>query len=508
MRSASRASSSRRAANARRRSSCESGISSTRRRGAGHGLDAAEHRKELREGEDVARQDLLGFRRRKPLQVLAEGVDQAVERLVGHRLALVAAPWQHDRAGRAARSEEAAHERGLAGARRAVQANDRRRRPRGSLERRSAAAARCSPAADERGARRGGGAGATVGSRSRTARRRGAPGSPCPAGAPGRLSAQQVDAERVEVVRQPGHEVAGAPAASLCRLSHIISMKLPLNGSWPVSASKSMTPRLYQSVASRQRTARSPAPATCTPGFRRPRCVRLRSRDGKVGDQAEVEQDHAALARDEDVGRLDVAVELAGAVQSPDPRDHLPHGLAEPVRIERRRSHGVRILRRLERQGHQVAARRRSGPCPGSGRCGGLGRGLGPLHGIHGLRKRRPRTYSRKLTPSMSSIVKNHWSLVARSSCSRTRFGCEMSARARNSRLNRKSASHVAVAQSLEGHACVALPVERLIDDTETSGAEAPLNLKALGPAETPVPGRGSWPSALSRVNRGDFGDD
>ena len=52
-----------------------------------------------------------------------------------------------------------------------------------------------------------------------------------------------------------------------------------------------------------------------------------------------------------------------------------------------------------------------------------------------------PRTYSRKLTPSISSMVKNHWSSRARSSCRRTRFVCARSARARNSLFSRKSAS-------------------------------------------------------------------
>ena len=103
--------------------------------GACHGLDAAEHGKELRERENVSREDLLGFGRRKLLQVLAEGVDQAVEGLVGDGLALVAASRQHDGAGPTRALQETARKGGLAGAGRAVQADDRGGARAGGIER-------------------------------------------------------------------------------------------------------------------------------------------------------------------------------------------------------------------------------------------------------------------------------------------------------------------------------------------------------------------------------------
>src|SRR5262249_12336154 len=65
--------------------------------GASDGLDAAQDRKEACQREDVARKDLVDLGCRKLLEKLAEGVDQAVERLVGNGLALVAAPRQRHR---------------------------------------------------------------------------------------------------------------------------------------------------------------------------------------------------------------------------------------------------------------------------------------------------------------------------------------------------------------------------------------------------------------------------
>ena len=181
-------------------------------------------------------------------------------------------------------------------------------------------------------------------------------------------------------------------------------------------------------------------------------------------------------------------MKLAGAVQSPDPRDHLSHGLAEPVRIERRRSHGVRILRRLERQGHQVAggvAR----DVPGGGRCGGPGRGLGPLHGIHGLRKRSA-AHVLEEVDAVDQLHREEPLILVREKLVQpdevrvgdVGEGPELA-------LQPEERLDVAVAESLEGHHLVALPVERLIDDAETSSAEAPLDLKALGPAEDLFPG-------------------
>ena len=114
--SARRANSSRRAPTARRRSSCESGISGPlppRPRDRFHPL---EDRKEPGQREDVARKERLGLVRGKSPQVLRQRVDQAVEGLVRHGLPLVAAPREDDAAGLPLGEvlQEAADERALA----------------------------------------------------------------------------------------------------------------------------------------------------------------------------------------------------------------------------------------------------------------------------------------------------------------------------------------------------------------------------------------------------------
>ena len=58
-----------------------------------------QHREHLRQQRDVLWQQRTRFLGRQLRQVTAERVDQAVERLVAHRLLLVTAPRQHQRLG-------------------------------------------------------------------------------------------------------------------------------------------------------------------------------------------------------------------------------------------------------------------------------------------------------------------------------------------------------------------------------------------------------------------------
>ncbi len=91
------------------------------RRGAVDGVDAQEHGEDAGQRLDVGRDELQGLLLREGSQVLRERVDEAVDALVGHALALVAAALEHH--GAVALGdvvEEAMEERALAHARGAV----------------------------------------------------------------------------------------------------------------------------------------------------------------------------------------------------------------------------------------------------------------------------------------------------------------------------------------------------------------------------------------------------
>jgi hypothetical protein len=84
---------------------------------------------------------------------------------------------------------------------------------------------------------------------------------------------------------------------------------------------------------------------------RRPDQRPVRAAD--LGDQPEIDEHHARLVRDEDVRRLDVAVEPVSGVQRGDPLRELRERRAEPVLVARRadvgsKVHGVEHLHREE----------------------------------------------------------------------------------------------------------------------------------------------------------------
>ena len=84
-------------------------------------VDPLEHREHLRQQRHVVGQQPVDHVRRQLAQVAAERVDQAVERLVAHRLLLVAAPRQHQRLrSRVQGVDEVVDDRALAHARRPV----------------------------------------------------------------------------------------------------------------------------------------------------------------------------------------------------------------------------------------------------------------------------------------------------------------------------------------------------------------------------------------------------
>lgn len=60
-----------------------------------------------------------------------------------------------------------------------------------------------------------------------------------------------------------------------------------------------------------------------------------------TGDEAEIENDNAAVGFDQNVGGLDVAMELAGGVDGGDAEGQLVKGIGEAVEIDDRRSCGA-----------------------------------------------------------------------------------------------------------------------------------------------------------------------
>ena len=166
-------------------------------------------------------------------------VDHAVERLVRHRLALVAAPGEDHarRRGRAARATKRRDQRALADARLALDEHRHRaagaRAPRSArrstreLARRGRRTARRRGRARRRGARR------RVGCRRRAAR-----STSAPSGAPRRVDAQQLDAQRVEIRRaRPARASRGGGGSRAACAISTSQRRRRRTGSRPVSAS-------------------------------------------------------------------------------------------------------------------------------------------------------------------------------------------------------------------------------------------------------------------------------
>ena len=144
-------------------------------------------------------------------------------------------------------------------------------------------------------------------------------------------------------------------------------------------------------------------------------------RDGlaQLADEAEVEEDHAPRRGDQDVRGLDVAVQLARGVQG---ADALSAAAAAPGGGAP--SGPGRGWRRAARSGCRESGSSDPEPKPESDEdparrnasiCGVVGDEK-PLDPLDPPEDPTPRTWSRKATPSMSSMVKNHCSPSASSS--------------------------------------------------------------------------------------------
>jgi hypothetical protein len=110
----------------------------------------------------------------------------------------------------------------------------------------------------------------------------------------------------------------------------MISTDFPANGLCPVRDSYSITPKLYQSLASETRQT------VCSGDVveRRPSPCLIVAVRSTFGHEAEVEQDDAIGPGHQHVGRLDIAVQLPGRVQRADSGRGLSEGRPQPDDVD------------------------------------------------------------------------------------------------------------------------------------------------------------------------------
>jgi hypothetical protein len=286
----------------------------------GDGLDAPQHGEQPCQRVHVARQQLRCFLGGQAHHVAAERVDDVVERLVRHRLALVAAPAQDDRV--VVLDElvgEAAHQRALAHARQPVHEHGDRLALLRLLERHAQRLQVC-VAPDEElavlagvGGRLGVEDGRRCGVARQVAQDLGA------AGAAPRVTPQQVAAELIEVVGDAADHLRRRDRLELLLLAQDLehgSVERQLSserfvqdgaGAVPVAGRRD---RLAGGLLGRHIGGRAEHAAPDGAVL----VLRLGRDDRLVADQAEVEHDDASLGRDQHVARLDVAMQLAGVV--------------------------------------------------------------------------------------------------------------------------------------------------------------------------------------------------
>ena len=297
----------------------------------GDGIDPPQHGEDARQRSDVAGHQALGLVAVQPPEVPGQRVDQRVDRLVGDRFLLVAPAAQDDRLAAFQQSlEEPREQRALAGARPAVDEHGAGPAAADGGERK-VELGELRLAADEQPRPRGrpGCAG-----RARAAQ----PPDDLVAGrAVRRVATQQVDAQRVEVVRHGRVELFGRRGVGHPLLHHHVertARERQPAGERPIEHHAHAVP-----VAGR----RDRLAGRLLGGH-----VRRRAHDVAVGRrmvvlpalqlgrQAEIEQDHPRPPRDQHVGRLDVAVQPARGVQHLERLAELPQRGAEPHLVERR----------------------------------------------------------------------------------------------------------------------------------------------------------------------------
>ncbi|HEY3351794.1 MAG TPA: hypothetical protein VGQ83_00975 [Polyangia bacterium] len=323
----------------------------------GDGAHASQHREDVAEERRRPRQEGRRLLARQAPHVAAERVDDAVDRLEGHQLALVAAAAEHGHAALLEGVGEAAHDGALADPGLAL--DDERQRGaraahlvegRGQRVELLVAADEGRPEALVPRRRRG-----RPGGRAVEAREELAPGRP-----PLRVEPQELRAERVEVGRHAG--------AHGRRRRQIVVLLAHEHVQRRAGERDRAGERLVEQHA-------DAVPVRLGPHALRGRLLRRHVVDGadgvprgglpaarEGGDEPEVEQHHAPRGRDQDVRRLDVPVRHARGVQGHERltelRERRPQARLVPRRPRRRRGRVPQGARRRGAQG--VLARRRA----------------------------------------------------------------------------------------------------------------------------------------------------
>ena len=247
----------------------------------------------------------------------------------------------------------------------------------------------------------------------------------CAAAASG-SRASSAEHSRTQVRRQVGREQLGRRRIRAAASGCIISIAAPVNGSRPVSASYSITPTAYQSLASL-----TGSPAACSgamyAGVPLTAVLRHALERAGIGDEAEVEHDHAPSRVTSTFDGLRSRCSLPAAWIAHTPcaswasasRSSAIRGRPRPGSTARAVGPAPRASRTVTCACTACARRVSSSPRSAGGAASGV------------------RTNSRKELPRSSSIVKNHCAPLPTSSWSRTKFGCTTSASDRNSCLSR-----------------------------------------------------------------------
>ena len=267
-------------------------------------------------------------------------VDHAVEHLEWHLLALEAAPLEDDRPTRRASARTSAPARVLPMPRLALDHHRDAAAP--AVGERTAELVELVAPADERHRHRR----ARHVARARRRRRAELIEDRHAGRARARPSAaSSIIASRDRSAGRPATMLLGLGGSSVC-LRVITCSLSPSNGRRPTSASYSMQPTEYQSLASLSVWSLACSGDMYTG-------VPTASRSGLVSatlrDQAEVEQREPAERGDQHVRRLEIAVQLAGLVQREQRVDELDQRAAQPLLVNRRREDVLARARRAAR---------------------------------------------------------------------------------------------------------------------------------------------------------------
>ncbi len=456
-----------------------------RQRRGGDRLHPAQDGERLREERRLLRDDRGRLQAPDLHHVVAERIDDAVERLVRHALPLVAAARQDDGVGglEEESARELANEGALADPRLPLD-EDGDARPLAHVGERALQGRELPFAPDERRdlSLRGG---------RRYVPRRAArverffhvePAEHLARARPrARIEAEQLDAQGVEIARHGGDERAWRRRLEPL-LVHQDLERRPVEREPPGE-------RFVENDADRVPVRRGPERLRSGllgrhVGARPDDLVGARARVVlfEVRDEPEVEQDDAAGARDEDVRRLDVAVELSGHVQRREPARELAERAPELRLVVARSTHvaatqtgcgggsvcaGVGVARMRERPGGDEVRRHPVGRLERRFAPGVTGRDvaekIGPFHELH-REKPAPLVLEERIEADEVRVL--HVLQGAK-------FVFEP-----------EDPLRVQVPERLQRDARGPFSVERLVDDPHAAGAEPTQHLESLRAAE------------------------